>query len=232
MSTPTRHRRQSPAVYRRRRLVLLLVVIVVVAVVWLLIAQPWRGEATADPGPTAGDEATSSASPTPTAETSAGPDTEADAEAAASATAPAATPTSEALATCTAGDVTVTAVTDQTSYASGQNPQFSISLTNTSDEDCQMNVGTTTQSFVVSSGSDTYWRSTDCQTDPSDQIVTITAGQTVSSATPITWDRTRSSVDTCDDANRTKATAGGASYHLAVSIGGISAATTAQFLLY
>ncbi|UUT36093.1 hypothetical protein [Microbacterium elymi] len=44
MSTP--HRRHSPAVYRRRRLLVLLVLLViVVAVVWVLIAQPWRGSA-------------------------------------------------------------------------------------------------------------------------------------------------------------------------------------------
>ncbi len=210
--------------------------IVVVVIVWVLIAQPWRGNAASEPAPTAGDASTSSATPTSSAsdtvDTNAGPDTEADAEAAAAATAPATESSSDGLSTCVAGDVTVIAVADQTSYSADQNPQFSISLTNTSSEDCQMNVGTTTQSFIVTSGNDTYWRSTDCQTAPSDMTVTIAAGQTVTSATPITWDRTRSSVDTCDDANRTKATAGGASYHLAVAIGGIASETTAQFLLY
>lgn len=200
----------------------------VVAVVWLLIAQPWRGAAepistpsttASTPRATPDDSASPSAAtdePTPDDDAT---DGDADADAA-------------TLPTCTAGDVTVEAVTDQATYAADQNPQFSITLTSTSDEDCQMNVGTATQSFIVTSGSETYWRSTDCQTEPSDQIVTISAGQTVTSASPVTWDRTRSSVDTCDDENRSAAPAGGASYHLAVAIGDISSGNTAQFLLY
>jgi hypothetical protein len=62
---------------------------------------------------------------------------------------------------------------------------------------CLINVGTATQSFVITSGSDTWWRSTDCQSESSDQVVQLAPGQTVSSVTPLTWDRTRSSVDTC-----------------------------------
>jgi cytoskeletal protein RodZ len=210
-------------VYRRRRLAVLLLLIVVVGVIWLLIAQPWRGEATVAPTPTV---SASTPSPTPSVSTSAGPDTAEDAETAASATPPPA----DTLPECTEADVTVEAVTDQATYAADQNPQFSIRLTNTG-EDCAMNVGTTTQSFIVTSGTETYWRSTDCQTEPSDMIVTIAAGQTVTSAAPVVWDRTRSSVDSCDGA-RSSAPGGGASYHLAVAIGGITSATTAQFLLY
>ncbi|MCX6502839.1 MAG: hypothetical protein NT132_10650 [Microbacterium sp.] len=223
MSNTAPRRRPSPAVYRRRRLALFLLLLVIVGVVWLLIAQPWRGDQAAAPTPA---PSVSTPSATPTVSTSAGPDTAEDAEAAATATAPPA----DTLPECTPGDVTVEAVTDQSTYAAGQNPQFSIRLTNTGD-DCAMNVGTTTQSFIVTSGSEAYWRSTDCQTEPSDMIVTITAGQTVTSATPVVWDRTRSSVDSCDGV-RANAPANGASYHLAVAIGGITSATTAQFLLY
>ena len=96
-----------------------------------------------------------------------------------------------------------------------------------------MNVGTATQVFTITSGSDTWWRSTDCQSEPSDMVVLLAAGQTVSSATPLVWDRTRSAVGTCAaDANRPKAPGGGASYHLAVEIGGIPSAQTRQLLLY
>src|SRR6185295_5097376 len=38
-------RRHSPAVYRRRRIVLLVALLAIAGVVWLLIAQPWRGSA-------------------------------------------------------------------------------------------------------------------------------------------------------------------------------------------
>jgi cytoskeletal protein RodZ len=224
VSTPVR-RRQSPAVYRRRRLVLLVGLVLIVALVWLLIAQPWRSSAAPTPAatPAASTPAATPAS-TPAATEPANDGANSDA------VDPAAESTAGVPA-CTDADVTVEALTDQTSYAADQNPQLSIRLTNTSDADCTLNVGTTGQSFTITSGNDTWWRSTDCQSEPSDTVATISAGQTVTSAAPITWDRTRSSVDTCQDANRVKAPGGGASYHLAVAIGGIPAQSTAQFVL-
>ena len=128
--------------------------------------------------------------------------------------------------------MTVTPVTDQQTYATGQNPQLSISLTNNGTTDCTLNVGTSAQVFTITSGDDTWWRSTDCQTEPSDMVVLLAAGQTVSSAAPLVWDRTRSAVDTCSAADRPRAPGGGASYHLQVEIGGISSTDSAQLLLY
>jgi cytoskeletal protein RodZ len=225
-----RSRRHSAAVYRRRRLAVLILLLAIVATVWVLIAQPWRTDAveptTAAPGPT--QEAASelpvpessapAASPQPSASASAAPT-------------PEPTSTSGAPA-CTTRDLEVVALTDKTTYGSGQNPLLSIRLTNTSDVDCTVNVGTTTQSFTITSGNDTWWRSTDCQSTPSDMIALIAAGQTVESATPLEWDRTRSAVGTCTDASRPPAPAGGASYHLSVEIGGVTSSDSAQFLLY
>ncbi|MBU4465186.1 MAG: hypothetical protein KKH75_04990 [Actinobacteria bacterium] len=235
MSSPS-PRRHSPAVYRRRRLVLLLAVaIVVAAVVWLLVAQPWQGNAAerSQPMTTATDGA-ASALPVPSDTTPPeSPPATPSAPASDATTPPAAVPdAAPAAQACTAGDVTVDAVTDQSTYPQGQNPKLSIRLTNHGGADCTMNVGSTTQKFTIMSGSDTWWRSTDCQTAPSDMTVLIAAGQTVSSATPITWDRTRSSVSTCDATNRQRAPGGGASYHLSVSIGGVASSGSTQFLLY
>jgi cytoskeletal protein RodZ len=225
-------------VYRRRRLVLVLLIAVIAAVVWLLIAQPWRGAAavrasatpTSSPSSTVEPGSPSDAMPTPTPTVpsptptpTAEPTPTADASPTASAT-----PVVEA---CTAGDVRVEGVTDHDTYAADQNPQFSITLTNQGSTDCSLNVGTSAQVFTVTSGSDTWWRSTDCQSEPSDMVVTLTAGQTVTSATPLTWDRTRSAVDSCDGADRPRAVGGGATYHLAVSIGGVPATQTAMFML-
>lgn len=225
MSTP-RPRRPSPAVYRRRRIVVFTALIVVLALiiwgVWALIAGIARG---------AEAPASSPSASAPSASGSAVSDAPTDAAAPPASEAASPAPSAAGTGECSAANVTVTAVTDQTTYAADQNPQLSISLTNTSNADCTMNVGTSAQSFIITSGADTWWRSTDCQSAPSDQVVTIAAGQTVKSATPITWDRTRSSVDTCQDANRAKAPGGGASYHLAVSIGGIPGTGTAQFIL-
>ena len=129
-----------------------------------------------------------------------------------------------------ARDIRVEALTDQTDYAQGQNPALSIKLTNTGADDCLMNVGTSAQSFTVTSGSDVWWRSTDCQTEPSDMEVVLTAGQEVTSSAPLTWDRTRSSVGTCEG-ERPFAPGGGSTYHLSVAIGGIPSVGTATFQL-
>ncbi|MFT3798058.1 hypothetical protein [Microbacterium sp.] len=217
MSTPRRRRRHSAAVYRRRRALLLTVVLLIVAGVALAIWQPWNGAADAAKPPASPRATTTTPAPTPTATESPAP-----------AETPEATGTEATVAACSTSSITVLAVTDKDSYGAGELPQLSITLSNHSDAPCLINVGTATQAFVITSGSDTWWRSTDCQSESSDQVVQLAAGQTVSSVTPLVWDRTRSSVDTCDS-SRPQATAG--YYHLAVSIGGIQAADTTMFEL-
>lgn len=212
--------RRSAAVYRRRRLVVLLGLILVLAVigvsVWLLVARPWAAATDATPAPTS--TATSGATPPATGSASPEPT-------------PSASETPGVVA-CQAKDIEVTAVTDAETYPAGVNPQLSISLTNKGTTDCTIDVGSSTQVFMVSSGADVWWRSTDCQENPSSMIATLTAGSTVVSKEPVVWDRTRSSVETCAQENRQRAPGGGASYHVAVSIGGFPSAGTTQFLLY
>ena len=214
--------RRSAAVYRRRRLVVILGLILVVAAIgvgaWLLIARPWAAADATTPQPS------SSSSETPTA-----PATDTTSPS------PSATPSGEqtpAVVACEAKDIEVTAVTDAESYPSGALPKLSISLTNKGAKDCTMDVGSTTQVFTVSSGADVWLRSTDCQENPSSMIATLKAGTTVTSKDPVVWDRTRSSVETCDQENRQRAPGGGASYHVEVSIGGFPSLSTAQILLY
>jgi cytoskeletal protein RodZ len=235
MTGTTPRRRHSPAVYRRRRLALLLLAVLVIAgVVWLLIAQPWSGAATDTSGEAEGSQQqqdTADSLPVPTSQaTSGGTDT----GVVEGAVVEGATPTPGATPTalpCVASEISVAAVTSADTYAGDQKPQFSITLTN-NGADCTLNVGTTAQSFTVTSGDDVWWRSTDCQSEPSDMVVMIAAGQTVSSAAPLTWDRTRSAVGTCADGNRPLAPGGGSSYHLSVEIGGIGSTEPQQFLLY
>jgi hypothetical protein len=213
--------RPSAAVYRRRRLVALVALVLVVAViaagVWALIARPWESTPAPQESQTSEPAASDSAAPTdqPTEGQTPTP-TESE------------TP---GIAACQAADIQVDAVTDADSYAADQMPELAISLTNNGAADCTINVGTSTQQFVITSGDDVWWRSTDCQENPSDMIVTLAAGQTVPSSAPLTWDRTRSSVDTCGDENRTRAPGGGASYHVAVSIGGFDSMGTRQIIL-
>lgn len=210
----------SAAVYRRRRIVVFSALILLIAAlavgIWLMIAQPWADAA--QPGPTP----TSSAPATPDTTTPAPDET----------TSPEPTETEAAAAACRATDVTVEAVTDADTYAAEALPALSISLTNNGSAPCTIDVGSATQEFTVTSGDDVWWRSTDCQEDPSSMVVTLEAGQNVTSATPVVWDRTRSDVSTCDQENRPYAPGGGASYHVGVSIGGFNAADTTQILLY
>ncbi len=223
MTDSTPRRRHSPAVYRRRRLVLLLVVLAVVAAVVLAFWRPWEvandGTPSASASGSPATDAATDASATPSAPAT--PD-------AASETPAEVDPEASDLSSCSAASTTVAAMTDKETYGPGEQPQLSISLTNTSDEACLLNVGTATQAFTITSGADTWWRSTDCQSEPSDQVVQIDPGQSVSSVTPIVWDRTRSSVDTCDS-DRPSAPAG--YFNLSVEIGGLSAQQDRQFVL-
>ena len=209
-------RRPSPAVYRRRRAVALggaiLVVVFVVALIVLLRPGSSRGESATTP-------ATSS---TPTAK--------AGSAAPASTSIPTATATSAPDGSpCTAATVDVEAVVSATSFAAGQQPQLSLSLTNTGRHTCVIDAGTAAQVYTITSGSETYWTSTDCQTGATSTKIILKPGKTLSS-TPIPWDRTRSAKDTCE-ATRPVVPAAGASYHLGVSVDGIASKRTRQFLL-
>lgn len=211
---------ERPAVYWRRRLIVFGALLAVIVLVIVLIVRLASG---------AGAENTA-ATPTPTP-TTAAPAPTATPEA--STTAPideAATTDPGSAAACTADQIRVEAVVNGTSFAADELPQLSLSVTNTGSAACTMNAGTSQQVFTVSSGEEPYWTSTDCQTAPSDQQVLLEPGKTVSSNPPITWDRTRSAPDTCDQP-RDPVPAGGASYHLNTSIGGFASADSAQFLL-
>lgn len=222
----------------------LVLLIALVGGIWVLVAQPWRGAA-AEPGAraSAGPSLLQLASSLPVPPPgSPDPDAVVDrTDAATAAARPSATPLTEADAepepaaeveACATRDVTVEAVADKGAYATGENPEFTIRLTNDGETDCAINVGTTTQVFTVTSGEDTWWRSTDCQTEPSDMYVTLASGQSVESAEPLVWDRTRSSVDSCGRGDRARAAGGGATYWLDVEIGGIPSLGAISFQLF
>lgn len=198
---------------------LILVVAVIGVSVWLLVARPWANAAdsAATPESTATATETQSGEPTASDSPSAEPTTDESA--------------APGIAACEAKDIVVEAVTDAETYDAGVLPQLSIKLTNNGAADCTIDVGSATQVFTVSSGDDVWWRSTDCQQNPSSMIATLAAGATVESKTPVSWDRTRSSVETCDSENRPHAPGGGASYHVEVQIGGFTGTVSKQFLL-
>lgn len=190
---------------------LLALVAVIVAIVLIVVRPSFGGAAKGAPSPTGASSAPPSTT-APGATASAAP---ADADG----------------APCRPENVVVEAVSDKVSYAAGEMPQLSMRVTNTGKNACSLNVGTKAQVFTISSGKEQYWSSTDCLADATDQQVTLPPNKPLASAAPIVWDRTRSAKDTCQG-TRPAAPVAGASYHLTVSVGGITSGATRQFLLY
>jgi hypothetical protein len=217
--------RLPASVYRRRRLFVLLGVLAMIGIIALVIWKPGSSSGRSTDVTAATSTPVPSAAATDTAD-SGGAGAEAEAT-------PTPTPAETGVnedGTCKPSAVKVEALTDASTYAAGVNPQLSLSVTNTGTQPCRLNVGTSQQVFTITSGSDQYWTSTDCQKDPADAEVDLEPGKTVTSSTPITWDRTRSSADSCDG-ERDQAPAGGASYHLKTSVAGVESATSKQFIL-
>ena len=131
---------------------------------------------------------------------------------------------------CDPAKVTVEAATDATSYDAGVNPALSFTLKSLMTEPCTIAVGTDVQEYKVTSGDELIWTSKDCQTDNTPATIVLTPGVPKGGPT-VTWDRTRSSTDTCDVA-RDPVVAEGASYHLTVVVGELTSTNTRQFLLY
>jgi hypothetical protein len=198
---------QPPSVYWRRRLLLLVGVIAVIVVIVLIVVRP---------GAASGDGANKDPKGATTSDVKGTPSGSASGAA-------------KAGGTCAPSSVKIVAITDATSYAAGQQPQLSMSITNTGTSACSFDVGTDAQQYVITSGSDTIWSSKDCQTDPAASAQTLEPGKTLTTQ-PLAWDRTRSSTTTCSG-NRTAAVAGGASYHLQVKLGSLTSAETKQFIL-
>ncbi len=179
---------QPSSVYWRRRLVVGLALLAIIVIILLIIFQPKGGPA---PAP----KVTHTTSPT--------------------------TPATDAPASgkepCVPGVVDVIAATDQRSYASGENPKLTLTLTNKGAVACTFNAGTSQQEYLITSGDELYWNSRDCQAESSDTPVVLQPNKPAA-APAVTWDRTRSDPATCAG-DRTAAPAGGASYHLNINVG-------------
>lgn len=190
---------QPSSVYWRRRLVVGLALLAVIVIILLIFFQP------------------KSKSPvTPSGSQSSAPDTKATA------------PPQDPDEPCAAGAVDITASTDKNSYASGENPQITLTVTNKGAAECTINAGTTQQEYLITSGAELYWSSKDCQVDAVDLPVILEPNKPVSTQ-PITWDRTRSSPSTCEG-DRTPVPGAGASYHLNINLGDLKS-NDVQFIL-
>jgi hypothetical protein len=200
---------QPSKVYWRRRLVVGLAALAIVVVIILIVVRPGASNG----APVTPSTTTASAHTADPASTTIPTD-----------------PTTATGAACKPANITVAAITDKPNYGAAETPQLSLAITNTGPNACKIDAGTKAQVFTITSGTEVYWRSTDCQTGAVDAEVLLQPGKTVKSQTAIAWDRTRSDPATCG-AKRNPVPAGGASYHLATSVDGISSAATKQFIL-
>lgn len=193
-------------VYLRRRLIVLAALVAVIAVAALLIIRPGSSGGAQNAGKV--DLPSDLA-----AQTAASPD-----------------PDKGDVSACQAGQLKVTPGTDQTDYAEGELPRLFLSVVNSGTDPCTADLGTASMEFAVSSGNDEVWRSMDCQVEAESFAVILDPDRPIQTE-PISWDRTRSSAESCD-ITRDPVGAGGASYHLRASISGVEGSGTAQFLLY
>mgnify|MGYP007032572530 CR=1 FL=1 len=193
---------QPPQVYWRRRLVVGLGLLAVIVIIVLIVWPRGSGGPADQPSP----------DPQSTETAAAGDEvTEGDA------------------AACTAAQVVVTPVTDASSYPAGQQPLLSFTLLNTGTAPCTMQAGPDVQEYVIVSGSDRIWASTDCQDPALPATVLLEPGVALDS-TPFPWSRTRSTPNDCD-ATRPDVIAGGATYRLSVTVGEFASADDRPFIL-
>lgn len=184
---------QPSTVYWRRRLVVGIGLLVVIVVILLIVFSP-KGSGTPT-GSTTSNAPEPGTSQTPAASEAAAPPV------------------------CDPEDLTVTAVTDKASYAAGEVPQLSFTITNNGATACSVNGGSDVQEYKITSAKETYWDSKDCQVDPVPATVAVEPGGQLPGG-PIAWDRTKSSAETCD-ATRTQVPAGDVTYSLTVTVDGI-----------
>ena len=130
---------------------------------------------------------------------------------------------------CTSSQISLTAQTDASRYNPGEIPQLWLRVENVGFAECELEVGTLAQEYVITSGSDRIWSSKDCQRGGVPLKIVLGPGDT-RETTPIQWDRTRSSETTCDEA-RPIMPGGGATYHLRVFLGDVQSEETRRFIL-
>ncbi|MCQ2000270.1 DUF4232 domain-containing protein [Arthrobacter zhaoxinii] len=174
----TAPRRPSPAVYRRRRLVAAVLAVLllvglgfaVAAVVGVLTPEKQPVADATVPAPTlTSPAATAAAAKTPKPPK------------------PAASPSESA---CRPDAVSVTAATDAGTYPAGAAPILTLTVTNTGESACEINVGTSQMEFLVASGSDRIFSSVDCQDGGKDYLRKVEPG--ASETANFTWERNRS----------------------------------------
>lgn len=138
-------------------------------------------------------------------------------------------------APCAPGVVNVTAgigdasKVSATSFAKGVNPYLWFDITNNGTVACTFDAGSAVSFFKITSGTETIWDSANCdRSQDTNAVITLQPAQTQSS-NPSTWLRVSSSSTGCST-GQNPVTAGGASYHLTATVGGVMS-NDVQFVL-
>ncbi|WP_417367769.1 hypothetical protein [Glutamicibacter arilaitensis] len=158
-------------VYRRRRITVAVIALVLLgALIWGIVALV--GLFTPDAQKAAGNEPrTEQTQPTPSPSSE-----QKDDEASA--------------AMCKDDEIEITATTDARHYASDKNPTLILGIENVSKRECDLNVGSSQQEFLVSSGADRIFSTIDCLDKAEDVNLTFKPDQKENSR--FTWKRERS----------------------------------------
>ncbi|MCZ2401978.1 hypothetical protein IV498_01945 [Paenarthrobacter sp. Z7-10] len=184
-------RRRSPSarVLRRRRAVVsvvaLLVLLALVAGVAYFVgklgdavpAASTASQSTAGPASTAAAAASTEPSASSPAATSSADDT------------PSPTPTLGEAPPCGQDQLVVGASVDSPVYPTGKNPVLTLTVTNSSDSPCSVNLGTSQMEFLIKSGGDRIFSSKDCQQGAEDLQKNIAPGTSETAKFP--WSRNR-----------------------------------------
>lgn len=180
MNTVLRPVGPEPArVYWTRRIMLLLALVVAATLVWTLVQGSGSSSEANAPGgkgaagaPGADDDASDDAGEDPAGGGAAAP--------------------------CTAENLELAIEPGRAGYAADAQPSFVVTVTNTGDSGCTVDVGDASRELLVTSGSDRIWSSLDCAAgEGASRNLLLAAG--MSDAHDASWPRVRSD-ESCSDA--------------------------------
>ncbi|MEN9753438.1 MAG: hypothetical protein RL670_1129 [Actinomycetota bacterium] len=118
----------------------------------------------------------------------------------------------------------------KTKFAAGENPMIWFSLTNQGKVACTFEAGSIGQFFTITTGPDTVWQSAQCDRSADVSAVVTLKPKIAMSSPPSSWLRVSSSESGCGE-EQPAVVAGGASYHLTVTVNGVKSANDVQFVL-
>lgn len=174
MNTVLRPVGPEPArVYWTRRLLVIVALVVAATLVWTLVQSAGTpSNAKAGASPTAEDKAATA------------PD---DADATKTETEDA----TGAAAACAAENLKLTLVAAKNSYPSGAEPSFAVTVENTGEAGCTVDVGEASRELLITSGKDRIWSSLDCDAGE-DASRNLLLGAGKSDSHDASWGRIRS----------------------------------------